>query len=275
MVDWSGGNDTGPRPRKDAIWMAVSDHGLDAAPLYLRNRQVAEAAIGELIAHSLSEGQRLMIGFDFPFGYPAGFAQQVTGSDDPLVLWEWLDAHIEDHPKGNNRFSLAGQINARFPGIGPFWFNATKSDVPGLPRKDTRQGHGMTERREADRAAKGTFTCWQLGGAGAVGSQVLMGLPVLSRLRKRFAGQIAVWPFESLDRPVAFVEIWPSLLAQSVRERQARTGAIRDAVQVEVVAQALHALDPARLSAMLNVDAPQEGWILGLGFEEELEAACL
>ena len=47
MVDWAGGNDTGPRPRKDAIWMAVVRQGRAEAPLYLRNRQVAEEALTE------------------------------------------------------------------------------------------------------------------------------------------------------------------------------------------------------------------------------------
>ena len=46
MVDWSSGNDTGPRPRKDAIWLGESTAQGDAAPLYLRNRVVAEALLG-------------------------------------------------------------------------------------------------------------------------------------------------------------------------------------------------------------------------------------
>ncbi|HAW46202.1 MAG TPA: molybdopterin molybdenumtransferase MoeA, partial [Roseovarius sp.] len=81
-----------------------------------------------------------------------------------------------------------------------------------LPRKDTREGHGMVERRAAEARAKGAFTCWQMGGAGAVGGQVLTGLPVLNRLRRRFYGQVSVWPFEVLDKPVALVEVWPGLI---------------------------------------------------------------
>ena len=38
VVDWSGGNDTGPKPRKDAIWLAVAGQGKVAEPVYLRNR---------------------------------------------------------------------------------------------------------------------------------------------------------------------------------------------------------------------------------------------
>ena len=82
MVDWSGGNDTGARPRKDAIWACVAGQ----EPVYLRNRQVAEAWLGDLIVDELNAGRRALIGFDFPFGYPAGFSEHVCGSADPLDL---------------------------------------------------------------------------------------------------------------------------------------------------------------------------------------------
>ena len=39
-------------------------------------------------------------------------------------------------------------------------------------------------------------------------------------------------------------------------------------------ARALARLAPERLAAMLDVSAPEEGWILGLGFEDELQAAA-
>ncbi|MDA0962982.1 MAG: molybdopterin guanine dinucleotide synthesis, partial [Proteobacteria bacterium] len=42
MVDWSGGNDTGPRPRADALWAAVARGGAVEEPLYFRNRALVE-----------------------------------------------------------------------------------------------------------------------------------------------------------------------------------------------------------------------------------------
>ena len=218
-------------------------------------------------------GRRLCLGFDFPFGYPNGFARVLTGTDDPLNIWAWLEARVEDHPGGNNRFDLAARINEMFPGVGPFWFNGLKREIDGLARKDIRAGHGMTERRACENATKGAFTCWQLGGVGAVGSQVLMGLPVLQRLRQRHCGQVAIWPFEMLNTPVAFVEIWPGLI-NSVVKRAETDGGIRDAHQVRLLALALSRLAPDRLNAMLSVDAAEEGWIMGLGFESELERAA-
>ena len=41
----------------------------------------------------------------------------------------------------------------------------------------------------------------------------------------------------------------------------------------QVVAQALAALGHDRLATMLRVDAPEEGWILGAGFETKLVEA--
>lgn len=267
VVDWSGGNDTGPKPRKDAIWLC--EHG--AEPEYLRNRVVAEDRLRVLIDDAQALGQRLLIGFDFPFGYPAGFARALTGHDDPFAVWDWVEQNLDDTPKGNNRFALADRINAQFSGVGPFWFNALKHDFAHLPRKDTRTGHGMSEHRACDAMAKGAFTCWQMGGAGAVGGQVFTGLAVLNRLRSEM--QVAVWPFQKLDAPVAFVEIWPGLINSSVKSAEA-LGGIRDAHQVRLLARALSALPPARLAEMLDVNAPEEGWILGLGFEDELNAAA-
>ncbi|MET4100989.1 molybdopterin molybdotransferase [Roseovarius sp. MBR-78] len=273
MLDWSSGNDTGPRPRRDAIWLGLVRGGVEESPRYFRNRVEAEAALAALIEAECAAGRRLLIGCDFPFGFPAGFARGLTGCDNPFAVWDWLETVIEDSPRANNRFDVAGEINGRFPGLGPFWFNGLKREIEGLPRRDTRTGHGLPDRRRADADAPGAFSAWQMGGAGAVGGQVLIGLPVLNRLRRLFYGQVAVWPFEVLDKPVALVEAWPGLINPVVKRAEA-AGGIRDAHQVRLMVRALARLNPATLAAMLDVSAPEEGWILGLGHEEELMAAC-
>lgn len=259
MVDWSGGNDRGPRPCRDAIWACALRNGAAEAPIYLRNRQLAEDWLSRLIENELSSGRRLFLGFDFPFGYPAGFAKALTGSADPLGLWDWFADRIEDSPKANNRFDIAGLINRMLGGQGPFWANALKRDINGLPRTKADYSNPFPDRRAVEHLAKGSFTCWQLAGAGAVGSQVMMGLPVLARLRRRFARDIAVWPFEPLEKPVALVEIWPSLTLG-----QPPAGVIKDAWQVQQVALELAAKPVAELERLLNVRAPEEGWILGV-----------
>jgi molybdopterin molybdotransferase len=247
-------------------------------PVYLRNRVIAVAWLRDFLAAELRAQRRVLAGFDFPFGYPAGFAERLTGRRDALSVWDFMAEHLEDAPASNNRFDLAGRINEDFPGTGPFWFNGIARDIPNLPRKGReREGHGLEERREVERRAKGSFTCWQMGGAGAVGSQVMTGMATLERLRRTFPGEIAVWPFEPLDAPVAFVEVWPSLLASSVRAA-IRPGDIRDAVQVRVLADAIARMaEGGTLRAAIDA-APaearaEEGWILGVGAETFLAAS--
>ena len=265
MVDWSGGNDRGAMPKEDAIWACVARHGSADEPEYFRNRQKLEGWLTEVLDAELRAGRTVCAGFDFPFGYPKGFARELTGADDPLALWDWFAERVQDAPKINNRFDLAGEINLLCGGRGPFWGNGRPNhDIAGLPRTKRDYDNLFPDKRavEQTKAAKGAFTCWQLSGAGAVGSQVIMGLPVLSRLRHRFAGQVAVWPFETLDRPIALIEIWPSLpglIAAPVPD-----GIIKDAHQVREVARALAAMGPEALSAHLAVDAPEEGWIFGV-----------
>ncbi|OAN85989.1 molybdopterin-binding protein [Sulfitobacter geojensis] len=268
-VDWSSGNDTGARPRKDAIWAAVNRGGAADAPVYLRNRQVAEEWLCALFAAEQAAGRRVLAGFDFPFGYPTGFAEALTGSHDPLALWDWLAERVEDTPKQNNRFDLAGAINLQLgDGKGPFWFNGLARDIDGLSRRKDGYANPFAEKRQCEALAKGAFTCWQMGGAGAVGGQMMTGLAVLTRLRRQF--DVAVWPFQAPKAQFSFIEIWPSLTVGPAPE-----GQIKDAWQVAEVARQIASLEVDRLATMLAVDAPEEGWIFGLGFEAELSTPPL
>lgn len=267
IVDWSGGNQGRATPQKDAIWIGTDD----GAPSYMRHRGLAEAWLENWIEERLSAGEHALIGFDFPFGYPQGFARAVTGSDDPFSLWDWLEHHIEDTPTANNRFDVAASLNRLVgAGQGPFWGNALGRDIEGLQRNKQGYANPFPDKRLCERQAAGAFTCWQLAGAGAVGSQVLMGLPVLNRLRRRFVDKVSVWPFEPLNTPIAFVEVWPGLINDVVRKHDG----IRDAVQVRLMARSLAALEPKDIDQMLAVEAPEEGWILGLGHEAALSAAA-
>ncbi len=262
MVDWSGGADRGPKPKKDAIWVGVVKDGRPPVATYFRNRQLVEAHLVTMIDTALAQGRRLCLGFDFPFGYPAGFARALIGTDDPFAVWDWFAGRVEDD-KTNNRFDVAGEINALFPGIGPFWGNGLKRGIAHLPRKGRdRTFQGFAERRRVESLTKGAFTVWQLSGAGAVGSQVIMGLPVLSRLRCHFAGNVAVWPFETLNKPVALVEIWPSL--PGLITVPVPHGMIKDAHQVCETARTMASMAAGTLAARLRVHAPEEGWIFGV-----------
>ena len=301
IVDWSARSKPSlARPTKDAIWWAVARDGIVEKPAYARTRHDAVERIANLIAAELDAARRVLIGFDFPFGYPAGVAAHLTGQASALALWNWLAARIEDtEENANNRFDVAEEINRTFPGLGPFWGRPQNWPYPEVPTRESsrtgREAH-PPEHRIADLHAKGAKTVWQLAYAGSVGSQVLLGLPALKRLMEdpRLEGRLAVWPFDTglraPEAPAVLAEIYPSLLRREVEARmnEGQTPPrfeIPDAAQVRVNAEAFARLDALGGLGPLFQGAPfldaterriietEEAWILGLGHEEELKKA--
>ena len=299
VVDWSARSKPSPkRKSKDAIWWAVARitrRGIRVGePEYARTRQEALDRLGRLIASEAHAGRRVLVGFDFPFGYPKGVARYLAGRASAVALWDWLAARIEDAPdNANNRYDVAAAINAAYPGIGPFWGRPSTWDFPTIPLRAsarTEQAHHPPERRICDVRAKGAKTVWQLAYAGSVGSQILLGLPALRRLTAdpRLKGRAAIWPFETglrtPDPQVVIAEVYPSLLRNEVRARQ-HDGEILDSAQVRVNAEAFARLDTSGGLALLFAGAPcltpderrivetEEAWILGLGHEEALKGA--
>ncbi len=279
IVDWSASTSPAPaRASKDAIWLGFVQEGTPQQAIYCRTRTEAEARIAQIIADERAAGRRLLAGFDFPFGYPETVARRITGSDDPLALWNWLEACVTDSDTGeNNRFDVAEAMNACFDGLGPFWGKTHADRWPGIPyRKQGIAFDEIAEKRTCDIVAKAASSCFQLCFPPTVGSQVLMGLPMLARLR-RLEG-VAVWPFEAWENaPVVLAEIWPGLIEPAVKAAMARdqTGHVRDAVQVTLLARALSRLPVDQLSAMMT-DLPdvarEEAWILGAGHAARLSA---
>ena len=278
VADWSAGKRAGPTPRKDAIWIGVNRDGVTEEPLYCRSRQDAEAHIAQFIKREKAAGRRLLCAFDFPFGYPKGFARHVTGSDDPFALWDWFEERITDAPDGtNNRYEVAETLNAMFDGPGPFWGKSHADKWPGIPyRKAGIVYDKIAEKRVCDGRAKASSSCFQLAFPPTVGGQMMMGLPTLNRLRRM--GDVAVWPFEPWeDAAVVLAEIWPGVIEGAVRAEIAIGGsdAIRDSVQVRLLADALAGLEAAELTthmADIAPEAAEEAWILGAGLTARLEA---
>ncbi|MDJ0824136.1 MAG: hypothetical protein QNJ16_01405 [Rhodobacter sp.] len=288
VVDWSARSKPSPERRtKDAIyWCAVSDGAVQPVA-YARTRAEARRRLTDLIGAERAAGRRALIGFDFPFGYPDGVAETLTGRPSGLALWAWLAERIEDGAdNANNRYAVAAEINRRYPGLGPAWGRPASWPVPEVPtRAKARHGAHPPERRLADARAKGAKTVWQLAYAGSVGSQVLLGLPVLHDIRA--ATGAAVWPFDTgldaPDAPVVLAEVYPSLLQAEAHADRAGDEPL-DAAQVRVNARALAALDrDGALAPLFCADlAPadraaverEEAWILGLGHEDRLRAAA-
>jgi len=278
VVDWSAASKRAPqKPSRDAIWMGFVRDGAPQEPIYCRDRINAEARIAAIFEQEMQAGRRLLAAFDFPFGYPRGFARRITGSDDPLVLWDWLAARIKDAESGaNNRFDVAEAMNAAFDGPGLLWGKTHRDRWPGIPHdKKAIAFDEVPEKRTCDRIARTSSSCFQLCYNPTVGSQVLMGLPMLSRLR-RMAG-VAVWPFEDWqDARIVLAEIWPGVINRTVKRAEA-AGGIRDAHQVRLLARALSRLPASHLHGMMTdlpPEAAEEAWVLGAGHEEALMAAC-
>jgi molybdopterin molybdotransferase len=272
VVDWSAAKRAPARPSKDAIWVGIHREGREEAPVYHRNRIDAEAWLATFIDTERNAGRRLLLTFDFPFGYPRGFARMVTGSDDPLTLWDWFEARIVDSADGtNNRFEVAEELNRLTPGPGPFWGKPHRDRWPDLPyRKEGIDFSPIAERRACDLVAKAASSCFQMNYPPTVGGQVMMGLPVLARLRRRPG--VSVWPFENWqDTPVVLAEIWPGLIEGAMKGTGKDT--IRDCEQARLLARALASLPVERLHALmcdLPPEAAEEAWILGADARAEL-----
>lgn len=273
VVDWSARATPSPaKPSKDAIFLGLACDGY-VATSYQRTRAKAMRSLSSLFDGELRAGRRVLAAFDFPFAYPAGFARAVTGEDTPFGLWAHLAEIVADDDRNrSNRFEVAAQLNGQFPADGPFWGHPVKAEVPGLPfRKPDYAPFPFTERRRIETLVPRAKSCFQLMGAGSVGSQALLGIARLQALRSRYGADIAVAPFERPETPIVLAECYPGLFAEAIAAR-ARTGEIVDRAQVRVVAWALARLPSARLDALLRAGDKEEGWILGQGAASEIAA---
>src|SRR5215831_1180011 len=220
MVDWSAAN--APRTGRDSIWICWHDRAGERI-VNPATRHQARAVLADWLRDPMVCGQRVLIGFDFPFGYPAGFAALLGLSGPPWrAVWEELARLVsDDEHNANNRFDVAAAMNERISGAKfPFWGCPVRPARNCLGPKHHR-GHEqnkLAERRLIDEYMRTAQPCWKLLGAGSVGGQVLTGIPVVRALRDdaRWRQHARVWPFETgLDTPanarLVLAEVYPSL----------------------------------------------------------------
>jgi precorrin-8X/cobalt-precorrin-8 methylmutase len=282
IVDWSAAKV--PRQRKDSIWICWRgpDGESFANP---STRHAAKALVGEGIAAARANGERVLLGFDFPFGYPAGFAARLGLSGPPWrAVWDEIARLIEDDERNrNNRFDVAAKLNKRVSGREfPFWGRPGRFQSPFLGAKHHRRhdSDGLREKRLVDRWMLGAQPCWKLLGIGAVGGQVLTGIPVVRALRDdpRWAAHARIWPFETGLRPpddaaIVFAEVWPSWW-QIVCWDESKEP--KDKAQVRTVARlfsesdrkgelaGLFAGDPSLSPEQRRLVESEEAWTLGV-----------
>jgi precorrin-8X/cobalt-precorrin-8 methylmutase len=280
MVDWSAA--TVPRKGRDSIWIcwrAPDCERLENPP----TRHAAKTLLGDWLAAGLSRGERVLLGFDFPFGYPAGFADRLGLSGPPWrAVWNEIGRLIEDSEQnGNNRFRIAAELNRRVSGgCFPFWGCPAAFDTPFLRPKHHRSHdrEGLAERRLVDLHIPSAQPCWKLLGSGSVGGQALTGIPVVRALRDdpRWKADARVWPFETglrapADGKLVIAEVYPSLWAVSPAD-----GETKDAAQVCAVARffaerdregqlaTLFAGDLGLTPAQRDRVETEEAWTLGV-----------
>lgn len=292
FVDFSARSTPSPeRPSEDAIWIgALRGEASDAH--YFRTRARAMEFLCSRLREEVAGLRRVLVGLDFSFGYPAGFARALELHGPPWgAVSTLLSALVEDGPDNrNNRYEVAGRLNARLgDGRGPFWGRPpARFDLQVRPRSPRfpfrcRGGEGLERLRLCERRASGVQEPWKLSGRGAVGSQMLVGIPWLNRLRHApgLARTGLIWPFETgfsaprvrSGRPLLlYAESWPGL----VRSRVSSQATIRDRAQVLALCRWAKAEDRAgrldrlfRLPEKLGPRAErlciaEEGWILGV-----------
>lgn len=303
-VDWSAKNKPSPKkPAPDSVWVGervapdVTDEPA-SSETYWRTRFSCRQHLLERLQHHKASGRRVLIGFDFAYGYPAGFATslKLPGDSPPWRgMWDELGRLIKDTPENiNNRFEVASKLNARCGGRtpGPLWgcppgsSSATLETTQPTGGYPYQAGDGIEVKnlRRVEKRIPGVASTWKLFAPGAVGGQCLVGIPVARYLRDdpSLSSVSQVWPFETGFTPeplprtgpsVLHVEIWPGVVPDPLDPDVA----IRDQAQVRATVRWFSKLDDeGRLGDLFDTpeDLPadeihacveEEGWILGGG----------
>ena len=179
-VDWSGAKIGSER----RIWLAEVHHGRVVRLGSVRTREETIDDVVSVGRQCRESGEQLIVGLDFSFGFPAWFAFD-HHADDAKSVWaltvekseEWL-ARCEP----------------------PFWGRAGKSNPHTAER-------GFRETERALRPTLSPKSTFQIGGAGAVGTGSLRGMPLLSTLA---AAGFSVWPFDPVGQ-LTVVEMYPRI----------------------------------------------------------------
>ena len=191
-IDWSGAESGAAR----RIWLAEAQ---DGSLVRLECGRTREQVADFLVREGRSTPS-LVVGLDFAFGFPAWFAAEHAAHDGPAL---WALAEREGD----------GWLRACAP---PFWGRPGKR----RPEHEATRRLRRTEREVPRVAGIAPKSVFQVGGAGAVGTGSVRGMPLLARLHE--AGW-RVWPFtdggvvDSAPVPTA-IEIYPRLLTGAVNK---------------------------------------------------------
>jgi hypothetical protein len=290
IVDWSAA--AKPTTGADSIWIGVLKRDVRFRMAFESynppTRAEAEKRLAVVLDDLKKRGERAFLGFDFPLGFPRGFAAALNlpGETPWRATWDQIDKMAKDKADNtNNRFGVGAEINRRLTGGPfPFWGCPPKDALTTLQPKRTRT-HGpddLPEFRHADLAAKGAASIWKLYYNGSVGGQAILGIPAVRRLKLARGEALKVWPFETgfkglTEEALAGVEVVAAEVYPSLLKLQPGAGEVKDLAQVRGTAEHFARLDeanklaalfgpPGRTAPDVVLDAErEEGWILGTG----------
>ena len=216
-VDWSGDKGSGQRRK---IWAGVwtaPDRNSSQARVQLETGRTREELI-EWLIELARETPRMVVGFDFSFSYPAWFLAEHGITSAPEFWQRVADGQGE-------KWLHEECADARF------WGKAGKLRNGKKPAEFSGEhAHRMLRRAETALKVKAVMTdpiyaariagiapksVFQIGGAGAVGTASLRGMPHLLHLRQ--AG-FRIWPYDEPDpaHHPTVVEIYTRLMTGPV-----------------------------------------------------------
>ena len=294
MVDWSAA--AKPTLGANSIWIGILAKDarlkLQFKAVNIDTRLKARAFLEDMVAKLTRRGDRVLLGFDFSLGYPAGTAKALGLDVSKQPPWAAMHAHLasklKDKPDNSNaRYAIAAGLNyAISKGPFPFWgapardvvstLASTKPDFAGQPLPEFR----IAESHLRDQKLGQPKSVWQLAYTGSVGSQSLTGIPHVHALRATWPNA-RIWPFETgtgelteddlQGVEVVIAEVYPALV-----KAKAEKGETLDEVQVREIARHYSQLDEkgllgATFSTGKSLDEgkieqiqAEEGWILGV-----------
>ena len=183
-VDWSGAK-SGARSK---IWLAEVRDGRLMRLESGRDRQ-------EVVTHLIEDANvhpDVVIGLDFAFSFPSWFAER-EGAKSSEDVWKLVARHGEEWLRDCPP---------------PFWGRPGRKKPTGLEllRK--------TEKQASDLESSFPKSVFQIGGAGAVGTGSIRGIPHVAALRRE---GFSIWPFHEVKSPLV-IEIYPRLLTGPVNK---------------------------------------------------------
>jgi hypothetical protein len=219
-LDWSGDRSAAGQRRKiwAGIWTARKGGGIYGGSVALENNRTREELCAWLI-ELLRETPRMVVGVDFCFSYPAWFLRE-HGARSAPAFWKIVQQkgeHWLSHECDDARFwGRPGKLRS---GKKPAEFCA--ANAPRMLRQADVACKVQASILDPTQAAKvkgiAPKSPFQIGGAGAVGTGTLRGIPMLHGLRQ--AG-FRIWPFDAPALPL-LVEIYPRLMTGAVNKGSA------------------------------------------------------